>query len=459
MRNIKRSTLAAAAIVTISAVVLAACSTSGSSSDGSQSSSAAETSASETSAGETSSGESSSAESSAPAQSSEAAGGGTVTVGFISPVTGFVAALGTDMKRGWDLYWELNGDTAGGATVKTVYEDDAGDPDVALTKAKRLVEQEHVDMVAGPILANTAYAVATYVAQQGLPTLQITGADDLTQRQYDPHILRVGYTSSQSNFPAGEWAVEQGSKTAATLCPDYAFGWESCGGFVSGFTKAGGKIVGQVWNPLGTQDFSTYVSQVKQLGADTVFIGSAGGSDAILLYKAWQDFGLDSSKIIGNCCFADEVFLREVGDTAAGVHSFTYWAEGRQSDTVQQFIKEYNDRYDEIPSLYAAGSYMMAQITAETLKQTNGKVDGSPFIDTARKLTFDDSLYGKVSFDDHNNLVGPVYATEVQKRDAGGYWNVPVKTYDAVSQFWTWGADEYLKNPVFSRDFTGIPSS
>ena len=91
MRNIKRSTLAAAAIVSISAVVLAACSTSGSSSDGSQSSSAAETSVSETSAGETSSGESSSAESSAPAQSSEAAGRGTVTAGFISPVTGFVA--------------------------------------------------------------------------------------------------------------------------------------------------------------------------------------------------------------------------------------------------------------------------------------------------------------------------------------------------------------------------------
>ncbi len=382
-----------------------------------------------------------------------------VTVGFISPVTGFAAALGTDMKRGWDLYWELNGDTAGGVTVKTVYEDDAGDPDVALTKAKRLVEQEHVDMVAGPVLANTAYAVATYVAKQDLPTLQITGADDLTQRQYDPHILRVGYTSSQSNFPAGQWAYDEGSRTAATLCPDYAFGWESCGGFVSGFTAAGGKIVGQVWNPLGTQDFSTYVSQIKQLGADTVFIGSAGGSDAILLYKAWQDFGLDPATIIGNCCFADEVFLREVGDAALGVHSFTYWAEGRDSETVQAFVKEYNDRYQEIPSLYAAGSYMMAQVTAEALAATDGKIDGSAFIDKARTLTFDDSLYGSASFDDHNNLVGPVYLTEVQKRADGGFWNVPVKTVDDVSQFWTLDPDDYLKNPVFSRDFTGIESA
>jgi branched-chain amino acid transport system substrate-binding protein len=122
--------------------------------------------------------------------------GGTVKVGFISPVTGFVAALGTDMRRGWEMYWQQNGAKVGDVTVQTVFEDDTGDPEVALTKARRLVEQEQVKLVAGPILANTAYAVAGYVAGRGLPTLQMTGADDLTQRKFDPHVLRVGYTSS-----------------------------------------------------------------------------------------------------------------------------------------------------------------------------------------------------------------------------------------------------------------------
>ena len=112
--------------------------------------------------------------------------GGTVKVGFISPVTGFVAALGRDMRRGWEMYWQQNGAKAGDVTVQTVFEDDTGDPDVALTKARRLVEQEQVQLVAGPILANTAYAVAGYVAGRGLPTLQMTGADDLTQRKFDP---------------------------------------------------------------------------------------------------------------------------------------------------------------------------------------------------------------------------------------------------------------------------------
>jgi branched-chain amino acid transport system substrate-binding protein len=389
-----------------------------------------------------------------------AGGGGdgdasTVTVGFISPVTGFAAALGTDMKRGWELYWETNGDSVGDVQVETVYEDDAGDPEVALTKARRLVEQEGVDMVAGPVLANTALAVADYVAGQGIPTLQITGADDLTQRAFDPNILRAGYTSSQSNFPAGTWAHDEGHRTAVTLCPDYAFGWESCGGFVSAFTEAGGEIAKQLWNPLGTQDFSTYVSQIKKLDPDIVFIGSAGGPDAILFYNAWQDFGAADIPLVGNCCFADEVFLREVGDKAAGVQSFTYWAAGRESEEVSAFVEAYEEKHGEVPSLYAAGSYLMAQITAETLAETDGAVDDE-FIDTASGLTFDDSVYGPIRFDDYNNIVGNVYLTEVTEREDGAFWNVPVETFEEQSQFWTMEPDAYLEQPVFSRDHTGI---
>ena len=258
--------------------------------------------------------------------SSSAPAGGTVKVGFISPVTGFVSALGTDMRRGWELYWQQHGPTAGGVTVETVYEDDAGDPDVALTKARRLVEEEGVQLTAGPILANTAYAVADYVSSQGIPSFHITGADDLTQRQFDPLVLRVGYTSSQSNFPAGQWAYDQGYRNAVTLCPDYAFGWESCGGFVSAFTNAGGTITQQIWHPLGTQDFSSYMPQIQAANPDVLFVGSAGGPDAILLYQAFTGFGLkDTVPLIGNCCFADQVFLRETGDIAEGVQAFTYW--------------------------------------------------------------------------------------------------------------------------------------
>jgi branched-chain amino acid transport system substrate-binding protein len=380
---------------------------------------------------------------------------GTVKVGFISPTTGFVAALGTDMRRGWELYWELNGNTAGGATVETVFEDDTGDPDVALTKARRLVEEEQVDLTAGPILANTAYAVAEYVASQGVPTFHISGADDLTQRQHDPLVMRVGYTSSQSNFPAGQWAYDQGHRNAVTICPDYGFGWESCGGFVKAFVDAGGTITNQIWHPLGTQDFGPIVSQVPSLNADVVFVGSAGGPDAILFWTAWTGFGLQETPLIGNCCFADQVLLRDQAANAAGIQSFSYWTEGRDSDVVRQFVEEYESRHGEIPSLYSAGSYLMATVVANALEATGGQVEGADFVAAARQLQLDDSVYGPIRFDDYNNIVGNVYREHVEDRGDGVYWNVVDEVFADVSQFWTYGAEEFLSNPVFSRDYTG----
>jgi len=360
------------------------------------------------------------------------------------------------MKRGWDLYWELHGNIAGGATVETVYEDDAGDPEMALTKARRLVEEVKVDLTAGPILANTAYAVADYVASKGVPSFHITGADDLTQRKANPLVMRVGYTSSQSNFPAGKWAVDQGYKKAITICPDYAFGWESCGGFVSGFKDAGGTVTSQIWHPLGTKDFSTYVTQASTADAQVAFLGSAGGPDAILFWEAWTSFGLkDKLPLLGNCCFADQVLLRDQKEAASGIKSFSYWTEGRDSAAVKEFVDAYEKKNGEIPSLYAAGSYLTAQVIASALEKTGGVVDGANFVTAARGVTLDDSVYGPITFDDTNNVVGNVYLEHVDKRADGKYWNVVDQTFEKVSQFWTYGKEAFLSHPVFSREYTG----
>src|SRR6185503_4134710 len=111
---------------------------------------------------------------------------------------------------------------------------------------------------------------------------------------------------------------------------------------------------------------------VQAADPDVVFIGSAGGPDAILFWQAWTGFGMQDVPLIGNCCFADQVLLRDQGSNAAGITSFSYWTEGRDSEAVRAFVEAYQDKYDEVPSLYAAGSYLMAQLFAMTLEQTGG---------------------------------------------------------------------------------------
>jgi branched-chain amino acid transport system substrate-binding protein len=385
--------------------------------------------------------------------------GDVVKVGFLSPVTGNVAAAGQEMREGWELYWEQHGDKVGDVTVETVFEDDAGNPDTALTKAKRLIEDEKVEVMVGPLLANTALAVSDYVTGEGIPSLQpVTAADDLTQRKQNPLMLRAGsLTGSQMNFPAGQWASDQGHRKAVTLCPDYAFGWESCAGFARAFTDAGGTVVKQLWFPLGTQDFSTYVTQLGNVGADIAFVAAAGGADGPRFIGSYNDFGLKGKlPLVTNCCLVDQSTLREVGPEAEGLNSVSYYAEGREgSAALDKFIDGYKEKYGKIPSLNVAGAYITAEVFAKALEATGGDAGGEALIAAARDVVFEDSLYGPMKYDEMNNPVANIYVREVKKNGDGDYVNVPVETFDAVSQFWNYEKDEYLADPPYDRKNTG----
>lgn len=379
----------------------------------------------------------------------------TFKVGVLAPMTGFVSAVGTDMQQGWDLYWDQNGTTAGSFTVETVFEDDASSPETALAKATRLVTEEKVDVIVGPVLANQALAVADYVTQQGVVNLAQSSADDVTQREYSPLVLRTGaLAGSQTTFPGGQWAYEEGHRTAATLCVDYAFGWESCGGFVSAFTEAGGDVPLQLWYPGDATDLSTYVTQLLSADVDIVFVGTAGGTDSSNFLRSAADFGLLShTSVLSNCCTLDQAILKDVGDIALGMKSVAYYAEG--SPVIADFVSAFEEAYGVIPSVYAFGSYATAQMLAATLSGIDEKVTGEDLVTAIKAADLSGSPWGKVSFDDHNNLTAPVLVREVVKRDDGALWNVVIDEFDDVNQFWTFSPDEFLEAPPFSTTRTG----
>jgi branched-chain amino acid transport system substrate-binding protein len=382
----------------------------------------------------------------------------TVKVGLLLPTTGFAAATGAYAQQGWDLYWEENGNKVGNITVETIDEDDASDAGTALNKAKLLVTQEHVDVVVGPILANNSLAVGDYLAREGVANLSQTSADDITQRKGNDFVLRVGaFAGSQSTYPGGQWAYDEGHRTAATLCADYAFGWENCGGFVSAFTAAGGTVDpgNQFWYPATATDMSTYVSQLLNAGTDMVFVATTGGNDGVNFIKAASDFGLSGkTEVLLNCCGADQSVLKGIGDIALGIHSVGYFAEGSDNPNTKEFVKKFEAKYGALPATYSAGTYAAAQALAEALKKAQKKLTGKDLISAIRALSLSDSVMGDVSFDDQNNMVGPVFLRKVEKRADGKLWNVVEETFDDVSQFWTYDQKEYMANPPYSQTFT-----
>lgn len=383
-----------------------------------------------------------------------------IRIGLMAPLSGVVAAGGREIVEGFNMFWEERGNAIAGRAIEVIIEDDAGNPDTSLQKARRLVEQEKVDFLFGNLLANTGLAVANYVKDNGTPYfIPVIAADDLTQRQRIRNVIRVaGYTASQMPRPLADWALKQGYKRIATIAQDYSFGHEQCAGFAQVFSEGGGEIVGQLWNPLNTADFSPYIGQLASMDLDAVFAMELG-ADAARFMKQYSDFGLKGAlPLLGAQNFTDQSVIRTLGEECEGIISSAHFAEGSDNPETRKFVDNYSAKYGKMPSLYGFSHYSGALWVGQVIEALGGDISNrDAFIDAVLGSELTNSPLGRpVKFDDFGNPVYDVYIRKVEKNADGKYWNVPIETYPQVSQFWTYDPQEYLKAPAFSRDYQGI---
>jgi branched-chain amino acid transport system substrate-binding protein len=386
--------------------------------------------------------------------------GAPIKVGLMAPLTGVVASGGREMVEGTQFYFDSIGNEIAGRKVELIVEDDASNPDTALQKARRLVEQANVDFLIGNLLANTGLAVANYVKGNGTPYfIPIIAADDLTQRQRIKNVVRVaGYSASAFTHPLGDWALKQGYKRIATVSQDYTFGHEQCGGLAQVFTEGGGEIVQQFWHPLNTADFSPYLGQIANMKVDAVFAMETG-ADATRFIQQFASFGLKGKiPVLGAMNATDQSVIRTLGDECEGIVSPAHFAEGSTVPVTKKFVDDYTAKYQKIPSLYGFSMFSGAMWVSEAIKGMGGKIASKEaLVDAVLKTDLTGSPLGTtVKLDAYGNPIYDVYIRKVVKRPDGKFWNVPTETYKDVSQFWKYDPETYLKQPPYSRTFQGI---
>jgi branched-chain amino acid transport system substrate-binding protein len=387
----------------------------------------------------------------APAKAEE------LRIGFIAPLTGIFAQIGKDMTNGFQMYLDEHGNKLGGATVKFVVEDNQGKSDAAVTKAKKLVLSDKAQMFIGGLLASTGYALAPVSnSEKTLYIASIPAADDLTQRQASkyPYFFRTTWTSSQPHHPIGQWACDQGYKKIVTIAADYAFGYEVVGGFQKAFEDCGGKVVQKLWPRLGEKDFGPFIPQIKG-DADAVFSLMVGPM-ALQFPKQLRQSGF-KKPIIGGGTSYDEFILPNMGDFAIGDVSPLQYSAALDTPKNEAFVKAYRKKYGKVPSYYSEANYTTAQIIDEAMKKSGGKYPGpEKFVAIMGDLKID-AVRGPVHFEDRNPVQN-IYIKKVEKKKMFGYpkaelWNVVIKTYPNVSQYWTYGKEKFLKQPVYSRTY------
>ena len=379
---------------------------------------------------------------------------GPIRIGFVTDLTGPAAQAAKDMVNGLTLYLDEIGSQMAGRKVELIVEDSQGRPDVALTKLRKIVEHDRVHIVAGVLFGHIGYAMAPKVEEYRIPALfTVAASDDLTQRLKYRWVIRTGWASSQPSHPFGEYAARTlGYRKVAVVASDYAFGWEVVGGFQRTFEENGGQVIQKLWAPLGVMDLSPYIAKIRR-DADAVLTMIAGASTLQFL-KQDEEAGLKARiPLIGGGPAVDEALLPSMGDEALGVVTPLIYSGALETPANRRFVKEYRARFGKVPSYFSETNYTSGRWINEAVKALGGNVeDREKLLAALRKVEIADAPRGPVRLDTYGNPIQNVYFRKVERNREGELQNTVIVTIPAVSQFWKYSPDAFLRQPVYSRD-------
>jgi branched-chain amino acid transport system substrate-binding protein len=379
---------------------------------------------------------------------------GPIRIGFMTDLTGPAAQAAKDMVNGITLYLDEIGSQMAGRKVELIVEDSQGRPDAALTKLRKIVEHDRVHLVAGVLFGHIGYAMAPKVEEYKIPALfTVTAADDLTQRLKYRWVIRTGWASSQPSHPFGEYAAKTlGYKKVAVIASDYAFGWEVVGGFQRTFEENGGQVIQKLWAPLGAMDLAPFIAKLRR-DADAVLTMIAGAS-TIQFMKQYDEAGLRGKiPLIAGGPAVDEALLPSMGDEAIGVVSPLIYSGALDTPANRRFAKEYRARFGKVPSYFAETNYTSGRWINEAVKSLGGNVeDREKLLAALRRVEIADAPRGPIKLDGYGNPIQNVYFRKIERNRDGELQNTVILTIGAVSQFWKYNPEEFLKQPVYSRD-------
>src|SRR6516165_9391953 len=240
------------------------------------------------------------------------AGAEELKIGVMTVLSGPQAVLGGQLRDGFNLGIKHAGGKLGGLPTSVIVQDDELKPDVAVAKAKQLIERDRVDFVVGPVFSNILLAIAKPITEAKVFLISPNaGPSPLAGKGCSPFFFATSYQNDQPPEVLGKYAQDKGFKKAFLLAPNYQAGKDMIGGFKRHFK---GEIVDEVYTPLGQLDFSAELAKIAAAKPDAFFVFMPGGM-GVNLVKQYRQAGLGSIPFL-SVFTVDEATLTAQQDTA-----------------------------------------------------------------------------------------------------------------------------------------------
>lgn len=318
------------------------------------------------------------------------AASGPITIGLLLPYSAVYAALGQSIENGLRLYFEQSGNAAGGRTLQLVIEDEGATPDEAMPKARKLIEQDEVDLMAGVVSSGVLGALRDYlIANEKLLICANAGSNALSRALKTPYVWRTSFTNWMPSWPAGGWAAGHVGKRAAISVPDYAAGNDTIAAFTNGFQAAGGTVVFTQKTPFpNIGDPAPFITELAGQDADFLYSFYSGGQ-AVTFLKAYSEFGLAASlPLLCSGFMVEEDVLPAHGQSALGVQSSLHWALGLDNPENSAFKDAYQRRFSTVADVFAVQGYDTGRVIVDVINATGGDTDPQRMIDALDGLSF-----------------------------------------------------------------------
>jgi len=339
-------------------------------------------------------------------------------IGLVLTLSGPAAALGQQVRDGFNLAVKDLGGKMGGREVEIVAADDELKPDAAVTKVKGLLERDKVDFVVGPIFSNILQAIHKPVTDT--KTFLISpnaGPSSYAGKNCSPFFYVTSYQNDQVHEILGKVAQDRGYKRIYVMVPNYQAGKDSAAGFRLDYK---GEIVEESYVPLGTLDFQVELSKIASLKPDAVFTFMPGGM-GVSLVKQYRQAGLADQIPVLSAFTVDESTLPAQQDAAVGMFGGADWAPDLDNPQSRKFVAAYEATYNSVPGTYAMQGYDAALLIDSAVKAVKGNLSDKEAVASALKKADFTSLRGSFRFNVNGYPIQNFYLTKVAKRTDGKF--------------------------------------
>lgn len=295
-----------------------------------------------------------------------------------------------------------------GTEIEFVERDTASKPNDALQGARELVEDEDVDAIIGPSSSSSGLAVLPYIRDQAQVPIFPTQVSNVDAREGEnctdySHFI---WPSNRHTVPVGVDFIYDLSdlidqdfnpNQVHYFSPDYALGQNNLELLREEMQSRGGEVTGSTLAPIGTQDLSSYISEIQQSEADVVTGVLTPGMTTRLINQA-EDFGLSEEKVMmfNSGKPVDQITQASVGESADGWFGTTFYNPASESEVNQAFLDLYPSDSDLLPNTSCGSGFEPVRSIALAIEKA-GTTKADAMVDALSGLEWE-SIFGPAMY-------------------------------------------------------------